>query len=220
LNLGSVDSEEIAGFVLAGGESRRMGRDKALTVLAGKPLIEHALGILRDAGLEARIAGARSDLSRFAPVVADAEPGRGPLGGICAAFAACPAKRIVFLPVDLPLLPASLITFLVHRTLVTTVPVTIVLVTGFRQSFPVVIDRAALPSLQLSLERGAGGCFAAFEKAAANLGHQVSGVPVEYAAQAGQLAHPAGLPPAFWFLNANTPQDLLRAEALLGRRVA
>ena len=75
-------------FILAGGHSSRMGRDKALIPLAGSPLIHHALGILRAAGLDPRIAGARSDLSSFAPTLPDdpTRSGLGPLSGICSAL--------------------------------------------------------------------------------------------------------------------------------------
>ena len=96
-----------AGFVLAGGQSSRMGRDKALVHLAGKPLIEHALGILLNAGLPAAIAGGKPALAAFAPLVEDRHSAQGPLGGICAALAATHARFAVFLPVDLPLIPAS-----------------------------------------------------------------------------------------------------------------
>lgn len=212
--------ERVAGFVLAGGESRRMGRDKALIEFAGEPLVVRALKILREAGLDARIAGGRGDLEQFAPVVADAEPGRGPLGGICAALAASGEQRAVFMPVDLPLLPASLVTLMVRRAQITRTAVTVPSVSGFAQTFPAVIDRAALPGLQDGLKQGSGGCYAAFESAAAGLMQRVAVVPAEYLAQAGQVTHPDGLPPAQWFLNVNSPAELRRAEALSVRRVA
>lgn len=220
MSLPANSLEDVTGYVLAGGESRRMGRDKALMELAGRPLIEHALGILSGAGLKARIAGMRTDLDRFAPVIADLDPGRGPLGGICTALARCEAERAIFIPVDMPLLPNSLLTFMIHKTQVTEAPVTTVAVSGFRQSFPVILDRTTLSRLEASLQRGRGGCYAAFEAAAAELGNPVRAVAVEYLVQTGQVEHPAGLPPAFWFLNVNSPADLRRVEMLLSRRVA
>ena len=101
---------EAVGFVLAGGQSSRMGQDKALLLFAGRPLVAHALSIFSRAGIAASIAGVRSSartaLEAFAPVVEDAEPGLGPLAGICAALASTSARYAVFLPVDLPLLPS------------------------------------------------------------------------------------------------------------------
>lgn len=206
-----------AGFVLAGGQSRRMGCDKALTPFAGEPLIFHALKLLRDAGFEPGIAGARGDLTRFAPVIADVEPDPGPLGGMCAALATCLAPRAVFIPVDLPLLPASLVSFLVRRAAISGAVVTVPSVNGFVQTFPAVVDRTALPALEDSLRHGSGGCYAAFESAALALHGHIVVVPVEYLAQAGQVTHPEALPPAIWFLNVNSPADLARAEAVFRR---
>lgn len=209
-----------AGFVLAGGESRRMGTDKALVQFSGEPLVERALKILREAGLDARIAGGRAELEQFAPVIRDDAPGRGPLAGICAALASCDQQRAVFVPVDLPLLPASLVTVMVRHAEISGTAVTVPSVSGFAQTFPAVVDRAALPLLTDALKQARGGCYAAFESAAAGLGQRVAVLPVEYLAQAGQLIHPGGIPAAMWFLNVNSPAELRRAEALTARRVA
>jgi molybdopterin-guanine dinucleotide biosynthesis protein A len=216
LSQASAGLERVVGFVLAGGESSRMGQDKALLPFAGRPLVVHALAMLREAGLEARIAGARSALEGLAPVVPDAGPGRGPLGGVCAALGACTGRWAVFLPVDLPLVPASLIAFLVYRAQVSGDAVTVASAGGFAQTFPAVVDPAALPALESELKSGHGGCFAAFQAAAAGLGQSVAAVPVELLAQSGQAAHPDGLPAGVWFVNVNSPVDLRRAESLLG----
>jgi molybdenum cofactor guanylyltransferase len=210
---------DAAGFVLAGGQSSRMGTDKALIPLDGKPLIEHALAILRQAGLAAAIAGARSSLESFARVVEDPASGLGPLSGVCAALRSTPARYAVFVTVDLPLLPASLLAYLLQRACIAEAAVTLASISGFAQTFPAVIDRAMLPWLQGELEAGRAGCFQAFQAAASALGQTVTVVPAEFLAQTGHVSHPNGLPVSLWFLNLNTPADLERAERLLANGV-
>jgi molybdopterin-guanine dinucleotide biosynthesis protein A len=190
-----------------------MGEDKALVRLGGQPLVVHALGVLREAGLAASLAGARSPEAAFAPVVEDSRPGLGPLGGICAALASTSARWAVFLAVDLPLLPASLVAFRLDHAQITGRAVTVSSVNGYAQTFPAVVDRAALPALEIELAAGRGGCFSAFEASAAGLGQPVTVLAVELLVQAGQVAHPDGLPAARWFLNVNAPADLRRAKA-------
>jgi molybdopterin-guanine dinucleotide biosynthesis protein A len=192
-----------------------MGRDKALALFGGRRLIEIALATLREAGVNAAIAGARSDLSGFGPVVEDSVQDEGPLAGICAAIASTGAERIVFVSVDLPLLPGSLITAMLGHARITGRGVTVASVNGFAQTFPVVLDRALLPTLERRLDSGEGGCFAAFEAAAAALGEPMSVLPVEALAQCGQVVHGGALPAAWWFLNVNSPGDLERAEAIM-----
>lgn len=206
-----------AGFVLAGGQSSRMGTDKALLPLAGRPLIEHMLSILHEAGLEASLAGARSvELARFAPIVLDAEQDRGPLAGICAALAAASsAPCAVFLPVDTPLIPASLLTYMLRHADLTGAAGTLVSVNGSAQTFPAVVHRRALPALQAALGSGHRGCFHAFRAAAQSLAVPLTVLPVELLVQAGQIAHPAALPAVYWFSNINTPRERARAERFL-----
>jgi len=216
---GAVSASDAAGFVLAGGRSSRMGSDKALLQFAGQSLVARALDILRASGLAPSIAGARSNLSQFAPVIEDSRPALGPLGGICAALASTSAQCAVFLPVDLPLIPAALLTFLLHHAQITGAAITVPSVNGYAQTFPAVVRRSALPALESALREGPGGCFSAFHAAAAQLGQPFSVLPVELLVQSGQIAHPDGFPAGFWFQNVNTPGELERAEFLLkGRR--
>lgn len=198
--------ESAIGFVLAGGQSTRMGTDKALVDFCGKPLIAHAIDCLRNAGLSAQIAGARSDLAAFAPVVHDPAPDRGPLAGICSALAQCSADLAVFLSVDMPLIPVSLVQYLKSHAVMTASAVTVASVNGFAQTFPAAVRRDALPVLQRELECGAGGCFEAFTKAG------ISVVPVEMLVQTGQVRDQRGSPAYRWFWNVNTREELERVQ--------
>jgi molybdopterin-guanine dinucleotide biosynthesis protein A len=215
---------DASGFVLAGGQSSRMGRDKALVSFGERPLIARTLAILREAGLSASIAGANPQangaLATFAPIVDDSQPGFGPLAGICAALAAVATRFVVFLPVDLPLLPSSLIAYMLHRARITGRAVTVPSVNAFAQTFPVVLDRSVFLALQNDLHSGQLGCFSAFQAAANVLGQPIASVAVELLIQSGQVTHPMGWPAAHWFLNVNTPQDLHRAEALMTQVIA
>jgi molybdenum cofactor guanylyltransferase len=215
----SPSHRDASAFVLAGGRSRRMGRDKALLEFAGETLIARSLRILHEAGLPTAIAGSSAPLALDVPMVPDLEPDLGPLSGICAALASTSAHHAVFLSVDMPFVPASLLMYLLYHARITARVVTVPSVNGFVETFPAVIDRAALPALQAELAAGRNGCFAAFRAAAGTLRQSVDSVSVELLAQSGHAVHPHGLPPMSWFLNLNTPGDVTRARALV-RRIA
>ena len=205
---------EAAGFVLAGGRSSRMGQDKSLVLFNGQPLIGYPLAALGQAALSASISGGEPALAAFAPLIKDSRPGLGPLAGICSALASTAVRRAVFLSVDAPLIPASLLSLLVRHAAITGALITVASVNGFSQTFPAVLDRAALPALERELASGRLGCFRAFQAAAESLRETFAVLPVELLLQAGQIAHPLGLPAAWWFHNANTPEDLGRAQIL------
>lgn len=99
----------VAGAVLAGGRSRRMGRDKALVALPdGRPLARVAADALRGAGAAPVVAvGGPPELRGHGlDVVADLHPGAGPLGGVLTALAALDAAIVVVLTCDLPAITA------------------------------------------------------------------------------------------------------------------
>ena len=109
--------DSIGGYVLAGGRSSRMGQDKALLELAGKPLVLRAVQKLRQVCTAVAIAGNRPDLGVYAPVVEDLHPGCGPLSGIEAALAHSSYDWNLFLAVDMPLMPAAWLQVLINQAL-------------------------------------------------------------------------------------------------------
>lgn len=109
---------EMSGVVLAGGESARMGRDKAWLDYGGKPLIAHQLErlsrVFSDVRISAKDAGPFVSLGY--PVVTDGIGVRAPIVGIAASLRAL--QRPVFvLAVDLPLFPEILMEHVAHRLL-------------------------------------------------------------------------------------------------------
>jgi len=95
---------EIEGFILAGGASSRMGRDKALLLVDQEPLAIRAARLLT--ALCDDVVVASGDGARLSwlglPQVRDAVPGAGPLGGIVAGLEAARHPLVAVLAVDMP----------------------------------------------------------------------------------------------------------------------
>lgn len=95
------------GAVLAGGQSRRMGFDKAFIEVGGKQLITCSLDALADASQLLVVGGDDPRLKDAAAAagavhVADRWPGEGPLGGVISALSLARHPVAVILPCDLP----------------------------------------------------------------------------------------------------------------------
>jgi len=176
-----------------------MGSDKALVLLAGRPLVAHVLDRIGPQ-VDQVLISANGDPARFAvfgcTVMPDAAP-QGPLSGILAALthaAAMGATHLVSAPVDTPFLPGDLVPQLLlaaegspeglalARTVDGDHPATAL--------WPVTLAPALAEFL-------AGG-----------------GAKVTRFTEAHHAAH-ADFPDARAFLNLNTPEDVAAAEALL-----
>src|SRR5258708_30725836 len=94
-----------------------MGSGKALMRFLGVVLIQRAVEKLRGICSEVAILGDRAELARFGEVLPDRVPGRGPLGGIETALYHASNEWILLLPVDVPLVPGSMLQAWVWRTL-------------------------------------------------------------------------------------------------------
>nr|WP_286676379.1 molybdenum cofactor guanylyltransferase [Paracidobacterium acidisoli] len=202
---------------MAGGRSLRMGRDKALLEVNGRPLIELALEKLRELGFTPRIAGLRPDLEGFAPVVFDRQGGGdercGPLAGIEAALAASDEEVNLFLPVDLPLLPGAFLRWLARRAETTQAPATIPTVNGRAQPLCSVYRRELLPGLSEALREGRYRVMTAVEEAAQGARGRMDVFDVEAVAAALQAGEwPQERPVYEWFRNLNAPDDVAAVE--------
>ena len=97
----------ISAALLAGGESRRMGRDKATILFRGKPLWQIQLDLLRTLNPKEIFVSARTDPAwRPADVhfVSDIPPSRGPLSGLAASLDRMCGTHLLALAVDMPLM--------------------------------------------------------------------------------------------------------------------
>ena len=117
--------EGVIGMVLAGGRSSRMGKDKSLLPLAGRPLLDHVIEKLRPQ-LDEIVLNVNGDPARFAsfglPIVRDSIDGHlGPLAGIHAGLAWAKANRskkrfVITAAADTPFFPADLVSMLCGAT--------------------------------------------------------------------------------------------------------
>lgn len=111
---------DAAAFVLAGGKSSRMGRDKSALILGDKTLLERAVEIARAANEQICIVGGEqvSDAAAWLGClrISDVFSGQGPLAGIHAALESRHARDLNFvIAVDTPFVTQALVRFLVER---------------------------------------------------------------------------------------------------------
>ena len=205
----------LSGVLLAGGQSRRMGQDKAALLFEGEPLaarVARRLAAVCDEVLVAsgdgrrlgwlglpQVADARAGpgpLAGARPLAeADAGAGAGPLAGIVAGLAAARHPLVAVVGVDMPFVSASVLQELAGSW--EGEPAVVARIGGRLEPLHAIYARAAGPALGRLLEQGERSVHRALE----TLGARV--IPGE--ALAG--ADPEGR----FALNLNRPQDLLRA---------
>ena len=100
----------LSALLLAGGESRRMGRDKATMEFDGQPLWERQLELLRALGPQEVFVSARTVpawLPAGVGLLVDEPPSRGPINGLAKALAAIKTTHLIVLAVDMPFMTAG-----------------------------------------------------------------------------------------------------------------
>jgi molybdenum cofactor guanylyltransferase len=226
--------EEVGGYVLAGGKSLRMGQDKALLKLAGKPLVRHAVKKLRRVCMDVRILSDNPALEEYAPIVPDMHPGCGPMGGMEAALAHSVFEWNLFLPVDMPFLPSAFVqaslSLWIHAPPTKGARIRMFSVDGRPQPGFCLLHKDVKPFLTKALENGEFKLMPLFQKAGTELALRQGLLPEEglwnvpmtgfrvtpgpkrlkadwcYTTEAQQRAE------HLWFANLNTPEDFSEAK--------
>lgn len=104
----------VLGAILAGGESRRFGSDKAVAMLGGRTLLDHVADRLGRHVADVVLCGRTTSGFRCLPD--RPAPGLGPLGGICAALRDAQERgfnAVFTTPCDAPLLPDNIVARLI-----------------------------------------------------------------------------------------------------------
>lgn len=105
----------IEAFVLAGGKSSRMGEDKGMMNLKGKPMITYVLDSLQQAELTPSIIANDLRYKKFGfPVIADEVSEKGPLGGLYTALQHTSADQVLLVSCDMPLISFEAICMLMN----------------------------------------------------------------------------------------------------------
>lgn len=220
----------VSGFVLSGGRSSRMGRSKALLPWKspnadGETMLDHAVARVGQVCASVKICGPQGDADRFSdrqsvPLIPDALPGAGPLGGIVAALEQSTTDWNLFLAVDLPLVPVRFLRSLLARisTAAAAPPLCIVpLLASQPQPLCSVLHRSLAPELRRALEAGNYKLMLAFRTAVAQTAALLSAAPALDLWEIENLTAATVLQPKQWFLNVNTPSDWQQAQRLAGQ---
>lgn len=192
---------DISVAILAGGASRRMGRDKGLVKLRGRPLIEHVYAAARELGAEVFIATNRPQDYRFLGLrmVSDREPRRGSLEGLRTALDAARTERVLVLACDMPLVRPALLKHMTSHT--TTADALVPRFQERLQPFLAVYAQSCLEAVEAAIETGE-----------LEMKGFLGKLSLEELSEAEVLKHdPRGIS----FHNVNTEEDLARARRIL-----
>ena len=192
--------------VLAGGASRRMGRDKRLLPWGedadGRPrtLLQSVIDSLAEVADDVIVVANDQPVVAGARVVPDAIPGAGSLGGILSGVEAARHDRVFVAAADMPFLHAALVRDLLDRLEGhdAVVPV----VDGRPEPLHAVYGRAVAPAARSQIERGQLKIAMAFR-----------GLDVLWVPEADLRLLDPGLRS---FRNVNTPEDYAGAQRDFG----
>ena len=197
-------AKQTAGFVLAGGGSSRMGRDKALLELDGVALV------LRTAKLVESVSGAPVAIigspdaygSLGLQVIGDDFPGAGPLGGLATALRASSAAWNMIVACDLPYLTREWLEYLIGRAVASKADAVVPMNELGAEPLCAMYSKRCEPAIRAALVRGTR-----------KVTDGLAGVRVESIEPSAWKAFDSE---GYLFKNMNSPADYEEAKTRLG----
>lgn len=199
----TIAGTQVAGFILAGGASSRMGRDKALLELDGVPLIVRTARLVESVVGSATVVG---DSAAFRSLglctIADDWPGAGPLGAIATALRASSVPWSLVVACDLPYLTKPWLEYAVARALASKADAVIPMNATGTEPLCAFYHQRAEPGIRGPLALGNRKVKDAIESLRVEIIE-----PAEWKAFDSE---------GYLFKNMNSPADYEEARALLG----
>jgi molybdopterin-guanine dinucleotide biosynthesis protein A len=192
--------------IQAGGQSRRMGRDKALMPFLGRPLIQRVVDRLSPIADEVLVTTNSPDNYRFLdlPLFPDLRPDRGALGGLYTALSSATCASVAVVACDMPFASASLIEvasrLLVQEDADVVIPDS---GDGLEPLHAVYRCKTCLPAIESAIDADKWRLISWFPQVKVRILQ-----PDEV-----KMYDPSGL--AFW--NLNTSEEFTEAEKMAGR---
>ena len=192
--------QALSAAILVGGESRRMGYNKAFLKIGQSNLVESIVARLKTIFPDVFLIGNDPEPYRSLglPVIADLYKECGPLGGIHAALVAANTPYVFITACDMPFLDVQMVACMAGK--VSGYDVVVPKIRGYLEPLCAVYGKNCLPVIESQLKCGQYKVIALF-----------SAVRVNYLEQE-EIEKLTAVEKAF--LNINTPKDMQKAISL------
>ncbi|MEO8357670.1 MAG: molybdenum cofactor guanylyltransferase [Chloroflexota bacterium] len=193
--------------IQAGGQSSRMGEDKALKNFLGRPLIQRVIDRVSHVAEELIVTTNHPDDYHFLDIrlIPDLKPGRGALGGLYTAIASASNPLVAVVACDMPFASADLIEAAGRLMVQEEVDVVIAKTDeGFEPIHAVYRRETCLPAIETAIDADMWKVIAWFPQVRVRV----------LTSDEINRYDPMGL--AFW--NVNTPEEFMEAEKIASAR--
>ena len=201
----AVTNGDVTGIILAGGRSRRLGRDKAVEPLGGQPLIRRVIERVEAVTADIVVVVADAVRGNDLPldvrhrVVWDVYPGKGSLGGIFSGLSAAKSDWGLVVACDMPFLNRQLLEYMLSRR--EDFDAVVPLPGAYPEPTHALYSKACLPHIEARLR--------ANDLKISRFYHEVR---VNYLTEEAITRYD---PELRSFFNINSPDDLAKAQALV-----